>query len=737
MRLTASVGYTNLEFAMNRLAKLTALSIITLTMFCGHLSAQDKKDEKSELAVRQRLVERKMVELEARFTAAAERIREKDPKRADRLIKTYQKSKEQSLSKKMSNVSQLLDEGSFAEADKELDEVIQVLESMIRLLTNDKEKTVSKKEEIETLEKIKKEIQKRLEEQKEQTAENKKVGNKKQAIANLEAQIKQLQGLIKKQDDNIADTKSNVNAGLRKLDKIADKQFQIRKETEELAQAIRDQKMKKDDPGAKSDGESKKGDGKPGGGKSGKAGEPGEKKDPPKPGIKEDERLKELQKKKDDLEKKLNEEAKKGDGKKSDGKPGENKDGKPSEKKDGKPGAGKPSEGKSGKPGDGKSGEGKSGQKQKSKPQQPGSKSLDKAANKQRIAEEKLASGKPKDAARQQEEAKKELEEALKELKKEKRRLESLPPEALKQLADKQRRTRDKTMDILEELKKAPKSKDEKQGGDQKSKPNQAGQKPGEQAGGAMKKAAENLEKNDSKKAEEEQKKAEEKLEEAIEELEERLKQLREETNEEKLARLEARFTEMLTRQQVASIMTIELDDKRTNLGQIRRRDQLLILRLATEELQIHELGQQAYDLLVEDGTSVVFPEVVEDLKGDLVEAGELLQSEKTTQYTQLVQKEIETTIEDLIDALKEEQKKGGGGGGGGGGGKQPLLKKSAELKMLRMRQRRVNRRTMKIEEMRDNPDLAEILTKESDDAAEIQRKIIEMTERIMEDSQQ
>ena len=43
----------------------------------------------------------------------------------------------------------------------------------------------------------------------------------------------------------------------------------------------------------------------------------------------------------------------------------------------------------------------------------------------------------------------------------------------------------------------------------------------------------------------------------------------------------------------------------------------------------------------------------------------------------------------------------------------------------------------MKIEEMRDNPDLAAILTKESDDAAEIQRKIIEMTERIMEDAQQ
>ena len=288
-------------------------------------------------------------------------------------------------------------------------------------------------------------------------------------------------------------------------------------------------------------------------------------------------------------------------------------------------------------------------------------------------------------------------------------------------------------------MKKAPKSKDEgqKDGGKQGQKPN-AGQKPAEQAGGAMKKAAENLEKNESKKAQDEQKKAEEKLEEAIEELEERLKQLREETREEKLARLESRFSEMLQRQQVASVVTIELDDKRTNLGQIRRRDQLSILRLASEELLIQELGQQAYDLLIEDGTSVVFPEVVQDLKDDFIEVSTLLQAEKTTQYTQLVQKEIETTIEDLIDALREEQKKSkSGGGGGGGGGKQPLLKKSAELKMLRMQQRRVNRRTKKIEQMKDNPDLAKILGKEADDAAEIQRKIIEMTERIMEDAQQ
>ncbi len=738
-------------------------------------AAQEK--QKSELAVLQRQAERMLTEVEARFTAAAERMRKEDPEKADRLIKTYQKSKEESLTKKMALASSLMDEGSFAEAKQELVEIITVVDAMIRVLTNEKEKVISKKDEIENLEKFRNELRQRLEEQRKQTKENEKVSNKEDAVKNLKAQIKRLEGLVKDQTENLEKTRANLKSGLRELDKIADKQFEIRKETERLAQNIRDQNF--DKPGdskasVKANEESDGDSGKPGDGEKAK------------PGDKDDkdleEELKELQKKKAELQKKLNESGgdkdSKGDpkngskkdsaGKPSGGKPSDGKpsDGKPSDEKkdqdqkgqDGKQPAdgdkkseskkGSPQKGQSGQSGQsgksgksGKSGQSQPGQKsqqqqQQQQQQQPGSKPLDKAAEHQRKAEEKLASGSPKDAARQQELAKQEIEKALAEVKKEMRRLESLPPEAIKRLADDQRRTRKKTMDVLEKMKKAPTSKPE-QGQQQGGQKNQAGQKPTEQAGGAMKKAADDLQKNDSEQAKRNQQKAEEKLEEAIEELEERLKQLREETREEKLARLEARFAEMLQRQQVASVMTTELDDKKINLGQLRRRDQLVTLRVATEELQIRELGQQAYDLLIEDGSSKVFPEVVEELKIDLERAGRLLQDEKTDRYTQLVQKEIETTIEDLIDALQEAQKKGGGGGGGGGGdGKQPLLKKSAELKILRMKQRRLNRRTKKLEQMRDNAELADILKQERGNAERIQLKIIEMTERIMEESQ-
>ena len=54
---------------------------------------------------------------------------------------------------------------------------------------------------------------------------------------------------------------------------------------------------------------------------------------------------------------------------------------------------------------------------------------------------------------------------------------------------------------------------------------------------------------------------------------------------------------------------------------------------------------------------------------------------------------------------------------------------------MLRMRQRRVNRRTKKINEMKSNEDLQEVLGKEATEAAAIQRQIIEMTEQIMENA--
>ena len=666
--------------------------------------------QRTELGARQKLVERKMVELEGQLTQIADRIREKDPKKADRLVEAYQQSREQLITRKMAEAVELLDQNKLVEAEETLDEVIQNLERLIRLLINQKTPEVSKQQEIEMLEQMKRDIQNRIDEQQDQRQEVAKVSDKDAATEKLEGQIKKLDDLIKRQTDAIKKAKEKSNAGLRALDKVADEQFEIRKSTEELAKDVADP--------AGENGEEKAGDKQPGEGDSDN-GKPGDPKD------------------------------------------GEDGEGKSSEPKEGDPGSGeggkpsdsqKPSEGESGgeasegKPGDGsgggKSGQGKPGEGKPSgggesgggsdKPQ-PGQEALEEAAEQQRSAEEKLGSARAEEAAKDQQKALDNLEKARAELKKEKRRIESLPPEALKDLADKQRRTRDKAIDLVEKMNDAPKSKE----GDEGQEPGQQqtpGQQQMEEAGESMKQAAGNLDEGDTDQAQKDQKQAQKQMEEAIDEIEERLNQLREETREEKLARLEARFREMYDRQKVASAMTIDLDDKKVNLGALNRREQLLLLRIATDELDISEVGQQAYDLLLEDGTSVVFPEALQDLRTDLDRVAAMLYEEQTNRLTQLLQKEIEAGILDLLDSLEEAKKESeSGGGGGGGGGDQPLLKKSAELKILRMQQQRLNRRTRRVDQLRgsDVPDAT--LDREVNQAAETQIKLLEMTERLME----
>ena len=683
---------------------LLAATLVFSSVMVGDANAQDQASsrraklsdkQRTEFGARQKLVERKMIELEGQLTLIADRIREKDSKKADRLVEAYQQSREQLITRKMAEAVELLDQNKLVEAEETLDEVVQNLDRLIRLLINQKTPEVSKQQEIEMLEQMKQDIQKRIDEQKDQRQEVAKVSDKDAATEKLAAQIKKLEDLIKRQQDAIKKAQDNAESGLRALDKVADEQFEIRKKTEELAKDVADPAG--EDSGEGKPGESEeKGEGKPGEGKS-KDGKPGES---GKPG-----------------------EGKSGDGKPSEGKGGDGKSG------EGKSGEGAGGEGKSGKGKSGKSGSSGSGDKP-----QPGQEALEEAAEQQKSAEEKLGSARAEEAAKDQQKALDNLEKARAELKKEKRRIESLPPEALKDLARKQRRTRDRAMDLVEKMAEAPKSKqgDEQQDSGKQQTP---GQEQMEAAGESMKQAAGKLDEGNTDQAQQDQKKAQEKMEEAIEEIEERLDQLREETREEKLARLEGRFREMYDRQKVASAMTIDLDDKKVSLGPLNRRDQLLVLRVATDELDISEVGQQAYDLLLEDGTSVVFPEALQDLRTDLDRVAAMLYEEETNRLTQLLQKEIEAGILDLLDSLAEAKKEseGGGGGGGGGGGKQPLLKKSAELKILRMQQQRLNRRTRRVEQLRGGDVPEETLDREVDQAADTQVKLLEMTERLME----
>jgi hypothetical protein len=675
-------------------ARTLVLVVLALFAGVGASLAQDDEQRRSELGERQRLVERNMAELEARFVRVAEGLQAKEPERAKRLIETLQQAKERLISRRMADVTSLLDAGKLDDAEKELQLLVEDLDQLVRMLLNDQREEMSRAEEIQNLERWKQQIESIRNEQHQQTSETEKIAYKDEALKDLDAKIKQVEQLIADQAEVVSQTEKEAAAGVRALDRIADKQFDLRQRTEALARELAGP------PGPETDGESSPENA------SDKNDEAPSDRPPSNPA-----------------------EAKAGDAKAGDSKSGEAKAG---ESKSGEPKTGEspsaPAAG--GNPSQPNGADANAGDGE-TPPRQPGQKPLESAMPHQQAAEEHLTRNEPADAQRRQEKALDEMKAALDELKREQRRIASLSPEALAEMAKRQRQTRGKTMDLAEEMAKAKRPSKSDDGTNDPNQP-QPGQRSVQAAEQSMENAAAGLEDKDAQRAERQQAKAEQNLEDALREIEERLNQLREETRQEKLARLESRFNEMLTRQRIATGSTIDLNEKRVNLATWPSREQLSLLRLAAEEIQISELGQQAYDLLLEDGTSAVFPECVLDVRDDLILVAKMLESERTDQLPQLVQRDIEAALEDLIDALKQAKNEGGGGGGGGGG-KQPLLRKSAELKMLRAAQMRVNRRTQRFEAIRGQDSLDQQLEQEIKNISDRQSEISQMTEQLME----
>ena len=292
------------------------------------VSASPLQDEdaqqRSELGARQQLVARRMAELEATFTEIANKIEQEEPERAKRLVLAFQQAKERLITQNMTEVIALLDNEQYAQADEKLLEVIENLDELLRMLVNQKPKEMTPEEEMNALEAAKAELVKLGAEENQHTRETHKIANKEETLENLDAQIKALDGIIEDQKEVLEETSKTDGAGIRAMDRVADKQFDVSNKTEELAEAVKNNTA----PKSENEGKPGEGEGKPGEGKPGESeGKPGE----GKPG-----------------EEKPNEGE--GEGKPGEGKPGEGKPG------EGKPGEGKPGEGK---PGEGKPEEGK------------------------------------------------------------------------------------------------------------------------------------------------------------------------------------------------------------------------------------------------------------------------------------------------------------------------------------------------------------------------------------------
>lgn len=233
-----------------------------------------------------------------------------------------------------------------------------------------------------------------------------------------------------------------------------------------------------------------------------------------------------------------------------------------------------------------------------------------------------------------------------------------------------------------------------------------------EQARRAMQQAEEKLRGANRKGASEEQLKAQRELEAARAELERILRQLREEEMEQLLAKLAARFRNMLSTQKAIYDDTVSIADRKA--GGADRQLMLESIRLSRREAELVRDAEKALNLLREDGTSVAFPEVVEQITDDMRSVTTRLAAADSGPITQTIELDIIAGLEDMIAALdkardelaNQQQSPPQQGQGGGSPGESPLVSKIAELRMIRTLQARVYRRTQQLGDLAANPEV-------------------------------
>ncbi len=321
----------------------------------------------------------------------------------------------------------------------------------------------------------------------------------------------------------------------------------------------------------------------------------------------------------------------------------------------------------------------------------------------QEQASEQLAGGRGAGAQASQDKAIEALSRAVKELREERGRIERLPKERFDSQAKQQEAIEKQAGELGRSMRgESGEVQGESQGQGQQVGPGAQAGKQGaaavQKAQKAMQRAGGDLRNKQGESATKAQAEAEEELEAARQAVEERLQQLRKQMMEERLAGLEARFRLMLDRQKPVTAGTRELAVVKP--ADWSRAQVLQCAGLARRQMDNHELAQQCMDVLADDGTTVVFPQIVEQLQGDMVVAGRWLEGQQADEATIGLQEEMEATLMELLAAVQSAQKhleqmnQAQGQGQQGGQGMEALAPPSAELKLLRAAQLRVNEGT-------------------------------------------
>ena len=626
---------------MNRMPLRKFFHILTIIAFTSVLSQLNKssasEDSKTEpkadatkstpLGVRQQSIKRMVAELENQFSDLARLLQEENPDQASKLIDAFKASKEMLLEKRMDDITELLDLSKLDSANEEQKKTIDDIKGLIEFLLKEDDESERIKKEIEKLKKWKADLESLIQDESELKDESELRSDKDKALEEMDRNIAELKRLIDKQKEIKEDTDRESTNGIEGLDKIADAQNELRKETEKLQESL------------------------------------GEKD-------------------KNDLE-------------------------------------------------------------EKNKP----ANLMKDAVNDQKLAEQKLGEGKGKQAAESESEAIDKMQKALNGLEEERNRIAGIDPEDLQELTEDQKETAQETAKLSEEIEKSNASEgDSDQQQDPLKEGQEAAQNAIDSANEKMNSAAGQLAQGNPGQAAQQQKDAIEDLNRAKDEIDRQLEELQQQEKMEALVQLEQMFTEMLEKQKEGSAKVLVLEAKRQDQdGRLKRADRIELRSVEILERKLSEKSDEAVTLLNDEGSSVVVRNVVEGMKNDLIAIADRVDDNETGAFVQRSQKEVELTLQELIDAVKiaqkmeeqqqqqqqlqqqQQQQQ-----------QQNLLPPSAELKLLRLTQMRINRRTVDFE-MQLNSDEAQndVLKRQVNEVTLLQKKVTESARELAARGQQ
>ena len=189
----------------------------------------------------------------------------------------------------------------------------------------------------------------------------------------------------------------------------------------------------------------------------------------------------------------------------------------------------------------------------------------------------------------------------------------------------------------------------------------------------------------------------------------------------------------MLSKQLAINETTFQLD--RIGQKNFTRAEQLQLAELAAQEKSLSQEAATCLHILDEDGTTIVFPRVVEQLSVDMATVVGRLAALNVSALTQAIEKEIIDTLEQLLESvqrMQQENEQQQGAPQDSDDSPSPLLPQSAELKLLRSSQVRVNTRTIAIRTaMAEGTDSKESLAETLQGTARRQRECAEAAEEV------